>query len=359
VPDTDARLVAARLGRQWLTDRPGRSPGEVVRHLLAVQAQDGRGARLAVRPRSTGLVASDVDAAFDRGELIVSWLNRGTLHLVAAEDYWWLHPLTTPQLRTTNARRLVMEGVTPDVLPGALDVIMAAVAGGPKTRAELRTVLDGAGIVTAGQALVHLLLAATLEGLVVRGPMSGPDQAFVSVEAWLGPPARPVERAEGLARLASRYLAGHAPAEAPDLANWAGISLREARQALADGADGADVASVAAVAAGAVAAAAGDHRGHPDPRLLGPFDPLLHGWKSRDPFVGAHKSVVTTNGIFRPVALVGGRAVGIWGLRAGSITIQPFEPISDEDAGHLVEDAADVRRYLGVAPGKTHFAAGS
>ena len=64
--------MVARLRSQWLTDRPARSPGEVVRHLLAVQAQDGRGARLAVRARSIGLTASDVDDAFNRGDMIIS-----------------------------------------------------------------------------------------------------------------------------------------------------------------------------------------------------------------------------------------------------------------------------------------------
>jgi hypothetical protein len=44
------------------------------------------------------LSASDVDAALADRSLVVSWLNRGTLHLVRAEDYWWPHPLTTPQL---------------------------------------------------------------------------------------------------------------------------------------------------------------------------------------------------------------------------------------------------------------------
>lgn len=31
------------------------------------------------------------------------------------------------------------------------------------------------------------------------------------------------------------------------------------------------------------------------------------------PFVGEHTDVVTVNGIFRPVALVGGRVVATWG----------------------------------------------
>jgi hypothetical protein len=93
-------VTAERCAAQLLGGGPAGSAEEVAGRLLAIQAQDPRGARLAVRARSAGLSASDVDAALARRSLIVTWLNRGTLHLVRAEDYWWLHPLTTPQLRT-------------------------------------------------------------------------------------------------------------------------------------------------------------------------------------------------------------------------------------------------------------------
>ena len=53
------------------------------------------------------------------------------------------------------------------------------------TRAELRSVLEGAGVPTAGQAMVHLLFRATLDGLIVRGPMIGGEHAFALVAAWL------------------------------------------------------------------------------------------------------------------------------------------------------------------------------
>ena len=54
----------------------------------------------------------------------------------------------------------------------------------------------------------------------------------------------------------------------------------------------------------------------PAPRLLGPFDPVLLGWRSREDIVGAHRGIVTTNGLFRPFALVDGRAAGIWSLQS-------------------------------------------
>jgi hypothetical protein len=92
----DLAVTAQRCAAQLLGGNRAGSAEEVAERLLAIQAQDLRGARLAIRARSAGLSASDVDSALTRRSLIVTWLNRGTLHLVRAEDYWWLHPLTTP-----------------------------------------------------------------------------------------------------------------------------------------------------------------------------------------------------------------------------------------------------------------------
>ena len=97
-PDAAPALVGERLAAQLLSGTPAAGTAAVAGHLLAIQAQDPRGARLAVRARSHARSAGDVDAALteDRS-VVVTWLNRGTLHLVRTEDYWWLHPLTTPR----------------------------------------------------------------------------------------------------------------------------------------------------------------------------------------------------------------------------------------------------------------------
>jgi hypothetical protein len=55
---------------------------------------------------------------------------------------------------------------------------------------------------------------------------------------------------------------------------------------------------------------------------------------------------VTVNGLFRPFALVRGRALALWTLRADEVVLEPFEPLSREEAEALELDAADVVRYL-------------
>jgi hypothetical protein len=338
--------LAERLAAQLLSERSARTPEEAVEHLLAVQAQDPRGARLAVRSRSTGVSAADVDAAFGkRRTLVLSWLNRGTLHLVRAEDYWWLHPLTTPRLATGVARRLAQEGVSEAAAARGVDVIAEQVATlGPRSRSELRAALDEAGVPTGGAALVQILAMASIRGDLVRGPMRGGEQCFVGAEAWLGPRPEPLERPAALERLARRYLAGHGPADERDLATWAGIPIRDARTGLAGIAD-----DLVRRADGLVDLAGREPPPPlPGPRLLGSYDPLLHGWSSRDLVVGRHEGIVTSNGLFRPFALVEGRAVATWGLAAGRVTIRPLELIAAADLRVLEEDALDVLRFLGL-----------
>lgn len=337
----------ARLRAQALAGRPLRDAGAVVERLLAVQAQDLRGMRLAVRARTTGLVAGDVDAALSDRRLVVSWLNRGTLHLVAAEDWAWLHALTTPQLATGSARRLRQLGVTPAQVERGTAVVRSELDGGPRTRAQLRDALRAADVPVAGQALVHVLLAATLRGVCVRGPVAGGEQAFVAVDDWLGPPPA-VDRDVALGELAARYLDGHGPATDADLARWAGVPLRDARRGLAR-------LGGRLVEDGGLVDLPGRSAWRrtplPPPRLLGAFDPLLLGWTSRDDVVGEHRGLVTSNGLFRPFALVEGRAVATWAFVRGRVRLDELEPLAPDTREALDADAADVERFLGAAVG--------
>jgi hypothetical protein len=350
------QVLAARLSAQQLAGPAAREPVAVAERLLAIQGQDPRGARLAIRARSEGLSAADVDRALtEERSLVISWLNRGTLHLVRAEDYPWLHAVTTPPQRTGNLRRLAQEGVSPDAAERGVAVVERSLADdGPLTRDDLRDRLDAAGVPTRRQALVHVLMLATLRGLIVRGPMVAGRQAFVLVRDWLGEP-RPVDPDTALGELARRYLAGHGPASDRDLARWAGVPLRDARagldaiaselEELPGGPAGRSPAAAVPLVDLARRAPAAEL---PPPRLLGAFDPLLLGWTSRDDVLGPHKQLVTVNGIFRPFALVRGRAVASWSMPRGEIVLEPFGHLGTADAAALDREAQDVRRFLTI-----------
>jgi hypothetical protein len=335
--------LARRLTAQLLAGPPARDPLAVAERLLAIQGQDPRRARLAIRARTrAGSTAAADRELTETRTLVITWLNRGTLHLVRSEDYPWLQALTTPPLRTSSSTRLAQEGVDAAALERGLAVIERSLSDdGPLTRLALRERLDRAGIPTAGQALIHLLFRAALEGLVVRGPMIGRQHGYALVRDWL-PPSKPVTRERSLAELARRYLAGHGPADDRDLARWAGLPLRDARTGLEG------IASELEQRPGGLVDLAGRPRPArlPAPRLLGPFEPLLLGWVSRAAVLGDQAGKVVTGGVFRGFALVDGRARAGWRLADGKVVIEPFEELSEAVGEALREDARDIERFL-------------
>jgi Winged helix DNA-binding domain len=337
------RLIAERYVAQLLAGPPAADALTVVERLLAVQAQDPRGARLAIRARSAGLSAADVDRALSKDRsMVIAWLNRGTLHLVSRKDYPWLHALTTPPLLTGNTRRLAQEGVTEAAAERGVAVIVKALAGnGPLTRVQLRDRIRAAGVRTEGQALVHLLALASHRGLIVRGPMIGKQHAIALTRDWLGE-SKPINRESALAELARRYLAGHAPATERDLAQWAGVPLRDARaglQKIANELVERDnrMVSLAALKNAPLL---------PPPRLLGSYEPVLLGWTSRVPILGEHVLKVTIEGVFRGFALVRGKGVATWSIQDGRVLVAPFERLAARDSAALNADAGDVLGFL-------------
>jgi hypothetical protein len=339
-------LLRERLTAQLLAGPPARDPVAVAERLLAVQGQDPRGFRLAVRARTTGLSAADIDRALtvDRS-LVVTWLGRGTLHVVRSEDYPWLQALIAPRNVRSAIRRLGQEGIGESQADRGVEVIQRSLAAeGPLSRKQLAERIGAAGVDTAGQRIIQLLALACLRGLAVRGPVAGGEQAYALVRDWLGEPG-PVDRDAALAELARRYLHGHGPADDRDLARWAGVPLREARAGLdAIGSELAERRDGLLDLAGRPAAAK-----LPPPRLLGAFDPVLLGWTSREEVVREHQAAVISGGVFRPFALVRGRAAATWTLRGAEVALEPLRPFSRAETTALRGEAAEVVRFLGAA----------
>ena len=196
-------------------------------------------------------------------------------------------------------------------------------ADGPLTRSQLARPIAAAGIRVEGQALVHILLLATLRGLVVRGPVVDGDHAFVLVRDWLGSAPPPTDPET------SRWASWRAAISPGTGRPTTPISRSGRASPLATPAAGSTAIAAQLVERDDGLAAVADRTDHaavPPPRLLGAFDPSLHGWVSREPITGSHQGIVTTNGFFRPFAMVKGRAVATWTLTNGQIDARSLRP---------------------------------
>jgi Winged helix DNA-binding domain len=324
-----------------------------VERLLAVQAQDLRAARLALRARGRGFTAGDVDRGLSvERSLVVGWLCRGTLHLVSREDYPWLLGLTGPVQVARSRRRLGQEGVSADDAESSVTVIEKALADeGPLGRPELAERVAACGIRIEGQATPLLLNLAAMRGASVLGPVRDGTQLFALARDWLGaaPPTElaGADREAALAELARRYLAGHGPATEADLAAWAGLPVRDARAGLR-----AIAAEVVELDGGLVELAGrGRTPARLPARLLPAFDPYLLGWKDRSFAVPSRQArrVHPGGGMLRAVAVVDGVAAGTWTRRRRDdrveVAIEPFAPLAPGTDRALRAEAADVERF--------------
>jgi hypothetical protein len=327
---------ALRMGAQLLAGPPADGVLDAVERVVGVQAQSMSAARLAVRARTSGLTAGDVDRALAAGEVVRTWLMRGTLHLVAAADLGWLTGLFGPGNLAAGKRRREALGVDDATGARALAVIEGLLAGaGPMGRSELvaRLAERGIRIDPDGQAPAHLVAYAAMSGLICRGPdlaRGEPSVILAAALAGRGTPRR-FSGDAALAELARRYLLGYGPA-------WSGLPAGTARRAFAllD-------APVAAPAAsdGALPVLV--------PRLLGQFDTVLLGHRDRE-FVlpAAHaKRVNAGGGMIAATVLVGGQVAGVWRRAGRKVTVEPFGKVAAKAHAAVEAEVADLGRFLG------------
>jgi Winged helix DNA-binding domain len=353
-PLSDQGLRRARASAQGLQSAGRLAAVDLVRHLTGVQAQVLSAAGLALRARTQGLEAEHVRRArLEERSVVMTWAMRGTLHLIAAEDYGWLIPLVI-QPRLANAtRRLQEEGVPADQPPKAVRLIEAMLdREGPLTRREIADRLRRQGIVTGGQAIAHLVWLAAGQGVICYGPDRGGEQCFVLVRDWLAP-SQPKDREVALAELALRYLQAHGPAEPADLAFWSGLRQAEARLAW-------QAVQHRLVAVETRSGTLWALPGQPDAaaavpvRLLPVFDEYLLGWRNRHFAVQSEhwRRINRGGGWLHPVVLHDGRAVGTWATARTSTTLQlevrPFDRLAPSVARGALAEARDVGRFLDV-----------
>ncbi|MGM9473591.1 winged helix DNA-binding domain-containing protein [Pseudarthrobacter sp. YS3] len=233
------RLIAQRLRGPGLA-----SPDDVVRHLLAVQAQEFPYARWSLaqrtqRPRTAAVTAGDVERAVADGRILRTHILRPTWHFVHREDLRWLMALSAPRLHQGNEATYRRTGIDAATAEAGTQVLADAVRGGRhQTRDQLAMRLQEAGFDAVGLRLAYLIMYAEagsilVSGAPVRSPGGALKQTYALFDERVPPaPATPVSRDEALGRLARRYFTSRGPATLKDCAGWSGLTVTEVRRGL-------------------------------------------------------------------------------------------------------------------------------
>jgi hypothetical protein len=230
---TSTDIARWRLHNQYLAQATFETPGDVVRWLGAVQAQDYLGSLWAIGLRMRQATEAAVEQAIADRAIIRTWPMRGTLHFVAPEDARWMLKLLTPRIVARNKPRLLRQFDLDDaVIARSKDVVLNALRGGKRlTRNTLYKVLEAAHIPTANQRGPHISWWLAQECVICFGARQGKQPTFVLLDEW-APATRTIERDEALAELARRYFVSHGPATVRDFAWWSGLAAADARAGL-------------------------------------------------------------------------------------------------------------------------------
>ncbi|MER5636774.1 winged helix DNA-binding domain-containing protein [Kitasatospora sp. NPDC002227] len=316
---------------------PG-SVAEVAGRAVGVQAQDAGATRLGLRARGVAGEGA-VAAAYAAGEVVSSWLMRGTLHLVPVADLAPMLALFGARTSAMYAGRRRQLGLTEELCERAFAALPEVLAR-PLSRGRLIAALNerGIGIEPTGQAPAHFVIHAASRGLLRRGAEVAPGEpGYVLTE-----PAAPV--APDAAALAVRYLAGYGPAAPEDFAGWSGLPLTVARRAFQEAGASAQGWSVPP-------GVAAPEAGPPLVRLLGAYDGYLLGYRDRALMLDQRfaKRINAGGGVIKPALVADGRVLGTWRRAGGELLVEPFEqPLPRAVGPGLAAEAAALGQYLGL-----------
>jgi len=328
LPADLARRLLARAQR--LGGAPRSTVVETVGAVAALQAQDAAAGHLGIRARRPGSTLAEVERArFEERSVARTWVMRGTLHLIPAEDARWMVALLGPIGLKKSARRIAELGVG---LPEAVLAARKALEDGPLTRQGLADAVRAAGVRLADDPQVPAWLTgvAALQGEIIEGP----DKRFVLFDDWLGPPGP--EPPDPVVELARRHARAHPPSAPEDFAAWSGLGMREARRAYEE----LELEEVQVLGRTAFVPP-GLEPAPPHVRLLPMFDSYLLGHRDRALILDPEhdKAVRPGGGILAATLVVDGRIEGTWKLDRGTPTVTAFGDAAYED------EVADVVRF--------------
>lgn len=355
---TKNELANLRLANQQLTSPKFTSPEDLAGWMGATQAQDFRMVRWAIGLRIPGSTIQDIDKAIDDGDIIRTHVLRPTWHFVSANDLLWMLDLSAPKIMPGLKYRQVFLGLTPEILTRSNEILSGALKGKQTEREEIAEVLKSEGIElrtsgdTAENRLSHILLWAELNGIVCSGKTIRGKQTYALISDRIRSGKKPSKN-EALGMLASKYFKSHGPATIKDFGWWSGLSAADIKTALEVAGD-----ELVSTEIGSLKYWSGKGQQPGDNQkqawLIPAFDEIIISYTDRSAVLSSdnHRKAVSSNGIFRPVVIVGNVVVGLWKpVKAKDrlvIEVSPFLSLKKQDKTAISVAAESYGAFLDI-----------
>lgn len=344
-------LNRATLGRQLLLRRESLGVVDVVRRVVALQAQQPASPYLALWNRITDFDPADLDDAVASQEVVKATLMRMTLHAVHAEDQHAFRAAMEPTLRATLLKRFTTAtGLALDDAD-ALVADLLEFADRSRTAAECKTWLEQQLDVPPKPVAWRLLRGY---GPLLHTPSGGP-WSFGQQPSYIaaGAPTVPVGEetaAESLKTLILRYLSGFGPASIADIAQFALVQqsrIKKGLETLAADLEELEGPNGKALYDIPSALRPDEHTSAP-PRLMPMWDSILLAYSDRSRVTPPdyRKLVIRMNGDVLPTLLVDGYVAGVWRSVEEGIEATAFHPLPDDVWAELAVEARSLLTFL-------------
>jgi len=225
-------IITWRMHNNHLWGTPLGRPGDVVRGLGAMQAQEFVPAMWSIAQRSNRANIHEIERLFSEGAILRTHLLRPTWHFVVAEDIRWVLEATAPRVHMLNGHMYRREGVNDDLAERCARLLAEALRGGGQlTRKELAVWFGRNGVEASGLRLAYILMRAELDALICSGARNGKQHTYALLDER-APGAKVLGSDGALAELTRRYFSTRGPATVKDYTKWSSLTVAQARSGL-------------------------------------------------------------------------------------------------------------------------------
>ena len=340
---TNRQLNRTHLRRQHLLERSSMSTGDMLREIVGVQAQEVKDPYLGLWCRIANFEHEQLASMLLDRSAVRASLMRGTIHLVTAEDYEMLFPVTYA-LHLRAVHSVASAKLVPPEHHAAITAqARELLSNEPLTAAQIGEKLadfwPGLEARSLSQIVRFLLPLIQTPPRGVWGAKNSSRPAWTMPDSWLG-----VEILEKVApphEMIRRYLNAFGPATLPDITAWSGVTnlktpLMELGEEVVTYKDESgkvlyDLAGLEIVPEDAAAPV----------RFLPGFDNALLGHKNRTRIISdEHRAIIgTPNGMFASTFLVDGFVAGVWRVMNEQLQLVAFDKLSKLDVREVESEA--------------------
>lgn len=346
----DLRLVA-----QQLVSPAFDHPEDVVAWMGAMQGQDYNMVKWAVGMRLKGGGSlSQVQQAFDQGKILRTHVMRPTWHIVPAEDIRWMCALSRSAIQTVikDKKRMAALALSEGLFLKACKIFERHLAGtSGLTKEELEAIFVAEGVTCVLGTMYRLLMFAETIGLICSGIDKNGKPTYALLDERV-PCTKELSRDASIVLLTDRYFRSHSPATFDDFIWWSGLGTREARAGIEEIKAHLDTHLIdGKIYYIHVDSFVSPSMVTPAVHLLPAYDEYIIAYKGRGEVLHpAGLMHYAKNGIFYPLIVDQGHAVGLWRhdkkKKSSPMSITYFEPDLELNEVNVQEAIKQYRSFL-------------